>query len=302
MNTRFFSIIALFILVTGACRLTSGAENTPVVIPTAFTPPTQIGSPTAAPVPATQLSPTLMLSPEPETPTSISPPPPTGQTDPRGEEAILILQPGPGSRLVSPARVAGVSDSTFEQNLVIRVVLDDGTILNTVPTTIQTELGQRGPFEVEVPFQVSEERQGFIQVFDSSARDGGLLHLASVGVLLAPGGEANIATIEPHPEQIEIFQPAQGEVVSGGSAMVEGFALASFEQTLMVQVLDVDGNIVGEGPVIVSAPDLGQPGSFSVEVPYTVSSAGPGRILVRDLSPAFGGEVHAASVEIQLEP
>jgi hypothetical protein len=84
--------------------------------------------------------------------------------------------------------------------------------------------------------------------------------------------------------------------------MVEGFALASFEQTLMVQVLDADGNIVGEGPVIVSAPDLGQPGPFSVEVPYTVSYAGPGRILVSDLSPAFGGEVHTASVEIQLEP
>ncbi len=217
-------------------------------------------------------------------------------------EAILILEPGPGSRVTSPLRVAGIADPTFEQTLVVRIVLDDGSELALAPTTITADLGSRGPFEIEVPFTVREERQGFIQVFDVSARDGGVIHLASVGVRLAPGGAAEIVSGERHPERIVIFQPLPGATVRGGEVHVEGFGLASFEQTLVIEVLDADGAVVGSLPIIVNAPDLGIPGPFAADVPYTLRSSGPGRIVVRDISPAFGGDSHLASVEITLEP
>jgi hypothetical protein len=70
----------------------------------------------------------------------------------------------------------------------------------------------------------------------------------------------------------------------------------------MVEVLDVDGNVIGSSPVTVTAPDLGMPGPFVVDVPYTLGAAGPGRIVVRDPSVVFEGNVHLASVEVQLEP
>jgi hypothetical protein len=37
-------------------------------------------------------------------------------------------------------------------------------------------------------------------------------------------------------------------------------------------------------------------------VPYTLSAAGPGRIVVRDISPAHGSDVHRSSVEVDLAP
>jgi hypothetical protein len=119
------------------------------------------------------------------------------------EEAILILEPGPGSRVSNPLRVYGIANPTFEQNLVVALISEDGERLATVPAQIAADLGERGPFQVQVPFE--GEGQAFIQVYDASARDGGTVHLASVGVILVPSGQEDILTREPHAERIHNF-------------------------------------------------------------------------------------------------
>jgi hypothetical protein len=232
----------------------------------------------------------------------VTPPaPPGGGSGPA--EAILILEPGPGSRAISPLRVAGIADPTFEQALVVRLVLDDGSLLALEPALIQTELGTRGPFEVQVPFTLTEERSALLQVYSASARDGGLTHLSSVGLRLAPGGPVDIRPALGGPEErLQIRQPALLDRISGGIAHVEGFGLASFEGTLLVQVYDAEGNQVGSQAIIVQAPDMGIPGPFVADVPYSVSSEGPGRVVVVDPLPAFDGVGHIASVEVRLAP
>src|SRR4030042_641901 len=142
-----------------------------------------------------------------------------------GQEAILILEPGPGSRVTSPLHVAGIADTTFEQALVVRLVLDDGTLLALEPTTIQTPMGTRGPFEVEVPFELAGERSALLQVYSASARDGGLTHLSSVGLLLALGGPSDIRPGRANPEQLQIRRPGLVDRISGGIAHVEGVGL-----------------------------------------------------------------------------
>jgi len=221
---------------------------------------------------------------------------------PARDEAILILEPGPGSRVTTPLRVAGIADTTFEQALVVRLVLDDGSLLALEPTTIQTEMGTRGPFEVDVPFSLAGERSALLQVYSASARDGGLTHLSSVGVLLALSGPADIRPAQAGREQLQILQPRLVERISGGVAHVEGFGLASFEGTLLVQIYDVDGNQVGSQSIIVQAPEMGVPGPFVADVPYTVTTEGPGRVVVVDPLPAFDGVGHIASVEVILAP
>jgi hypothetical protein len=220
----------------------------------------------------------------------------------RPEESIMILAPGSGSRVTSPIHVSGVSDPTFEQNLVVRVLQADGTLVAEAPTTIQADAGQRGQFALDLPVSLVSEQNIFIQVFATSARDGGVTHLSSVGVTFTPTGPEDIITRDPYPEQIAIFQPQTGAAVTGGSVHVSGFGLAGFEQTLLVEVLDEDGDVAGSEAVIVTAPDLGEPGPFQADVAYTVSAAGPGRIVVRDVSPAFGGDAHLSSVEVSLAP
>ena len=260
-------------------------------------------APTSTPVPPPPV--TSVTSP-PEAPSPTTPPEAPSPTAPHGpegsEEAILILEPGPGSRLTSPARVAGIADPTFEQTLVVRIVLDEGAELVVQPVTISADIGQRGAFEGDVPFTVSEERNALIQVYDLSARDGGIIHLASVGVILAPDGPQEIMLGAYQPEAIVIDQPTPGDVISGGVVHVEGFGLASFEQTLIIEVRDVEGNLVGSMPIIVDAPDWGVPGTFSADVPYVVAAEGPGRVLVIDPLPVFDGLGHISSVDITLAP
>jgi hypothetical protein len=218
------------------------------------------------------------------------------------EESIMLLSPASGSQVTSPIHVSGVADPTFEQNLVVRVLQADGTLVVEAPTTIQADVGQRGPFEIDLPVSLATEQNIFIQVFATSARDGGITHLSSVGVTFTLTGPEDIIERSPYPEQIAIFEPQTGATISGGVVEVSGFGLASFEQTLLVEVLDEDGDVVGSQPVMVSSPGLGEPGPFQANVSYQVSSAGPGRIVVRDISPAFGGDTHRSSVEVDLAP
>lgn len=288
---RLICLIAfLLILSLVACTPSGGAavSATPTTLPATFTP---LPSPTTPAQPPTAVS-------EPATPEAND-----AEIGDAVEEAISITQPGPGSRVVgSSLHLAGEADSTFEQNLVIRLLLADGTELALLPTTIQAELGERGPFAAEIPFTISGEQQAFIQVYATSARDGGLTHLASVGLTLADSGAEQIVTVDPHAERIQISQPAFSQTISGGTVTVAGVALASFEQTLVVEILDEAGEVLNSQPATVAAPDLGQPGPFSIELPYEVASAAPGRIVVRDISPAFGGDAHLASVEVTLAP
>ena len=214
----------------------------------------------------------------------------------------MIIKYGPGSIVTSPVTVSGIADPTFEQTLVVRILLTDNTVLALEPTIIQADLGERGRYSVDVPFQVESTTQGFIQVFAESARDGGITHLSTMGVALAPSGPETIVPGQFLPEQIWIQSPVLGQTVSGGVVRVQGFALASFEQTLVIDVYDASGNLVGSKPTMTHAPDLGLPGPFDDTVSYIVGSTGPGRIVVRDPSVAFVGDYHIASVEITLEP
>ncbi len=256
--------------------------------------------------PGLEASPTALLEDTPVTLPSATPEP-TGGITPASppaipEEAILILEPGPGSRLVGTIHIAGFADPTFEQNLGVRVILDDGTVIVHTSTLIQSELGTRGPFTADVPFTASGERNAFIQVFDSSARDGGITHLNSVGVILAESGEVTITPGSPHPEDIYITSPARNQAISGGSVHVEGIGIASFEQTLVVSVLNQEGTTIASLPIIVNAADYGLPGTFSIDLPYVVAEEQAGRIVVSDPSVVYAGDVHVSSVEVTLAP
>jgi hypothetical protein len=102
------------------------------------------------------------------------------------EEAIVITSPVAGETVTNPVVVTGISDPTFEQSLGIQVIGQDGRVLGQGAAMISAELGERGSFTGEVTFSSPPaEERGRITVFDMSARDGGLLHLASIEVMLA---------------------------------------------------------------------------------------------------------------------
>jgi hypothetical protein len=81
---------------------------------------------------------------------------------------------------------------------------------------------------------------------------------------------------------------------------VTGISSPTFEQHLAIQVIGVDGTVIGEGAATIDA-DWGQRGRFEAEVAFSsAASDEPGRIIVFDASPRDGGLVHLSSVEVTL--
>lgn len=165
------------------------------------------------------------------------------------------------------------------------------------------EIGQRGPFSGEVTFAPpAEPVPGRIAVFMISARDGHIEHLASVPVTLLPDGATpNVITADVHLEAIAIHSPEPLTNHTGGSIHVSGYAAPTFEQNLVIEVLDSEGQTVGEVATII-ASSMGEWGPFEAEVSYTVTAETPGALCVTDYSAADGNIVHRNCLNITLSP
>lgn len=101
-------------------------------------------------------------------------------------------------------------------------------------------------------------------------------------------------------EEIVILQPARGATIAN-PVTVSGVAASSFEQTVVVAVLDGSGAQIGLAPAIISG-ELGQRGPFSVAVPFTPpTNSQVGRIQVFTESPRDGATEHLSSVSVMLQ-
>ena len=101
-------------------------------------------------------------------------------------ERIQIVDPSPSDTVNSPITVRGVGSAIFENQLGVHVRDESGTIIGSGSVTVTAPLGGRGPFSGTVGYTLSGASQpGRVEVFDSSPRDGGTIHLSSVEVTLA---------------------------------------------------------------------------------------------------------------------
>lgn len=229
-------------------------------------------------------------------------------------EAILIALPGPGSAITSPVTVEGQSRPTFEQNLVVAVYDQFGVLLALTPTTIQAEAGNPGNFSAELAFSVTEEQAGRVSVYETSALDGGVVHLSSSEVTLLPTGGTNIVPAPFHFESIQIQVPIPNGQISGGALTVSGYSDYYFESNLGLvvcgeggsgapnEICGTEDNILFMGNALIDAPDMGQPGPFSGDLTYTVSGPVHARIVLFAASARDGGLLHLASIPVLLLP
>jgi hypothetical protein len=228
-------------------------------------------------------------------------------------EAIVILQPGANSSVSSPVTVMGQSRPTFEQNLVVAVYGEDGSLLAQQPTTLDSPMGEPGNFNTDISFSIDHEQPGRISVYETSAMDGGIVHLSSVELTLWIGtsviGDPLLGV-----ESIDIQSPAPLAEISGGVIQVSGYSDYYFESNLGLvlcgsggtgashDLCGTDDNILASGNAMIAAPDVGKPGPFSGELTYSVSGPTNARIVVFAASPRDGGWLHVSSIPILLLP
>lgn len=277
---------------------TKRPTSTPQVLPPTFTPlpPTATRpSPTS-----TAVIPTRTFSPT-APPASLS--------------FIQITQPGSGSKIISPVKVSGESNSTFEQNLVVAVYDSVGKLLASKPTTIKAELGRRGPFSVELAFAVTREQAGRVVVYETSPAYGGILHLASTEVTLRPaGGKAEILNEKPALPLIQVYSPPMNASLSGGVMTINGLAGPIFENQFSAvlcaaigtgkpdPICGTAGNILARAVVTINAPDAGKSGLYSAELAYKITQKTRAWLVVYDNSARDGQPVFVTSQVVTLLP
>lgn len=261
------------------------------------------------PAPDVSVPPILVITDTP----AAAPPTPVSHTE-VDLEFIQITAPGPGSRVTSPLVVTGFSLPTYEQTLVVKLTDMNGDTLALQPVTLQAELGEAGPFETTLLFDIAEEQPGRITVYYASPRDGGLVHLASAHVTLLPEGPVVIEAAASEDETIQIDYPDPLAVFPGGIVPFSGSSEYFFEASLVVvlcgeggsgppdEICGTQDNLLALLPIMIDSPDIGLPGTFGGEMQVTVTRETAARLVVYATSPMDGGLVHLTSVEIVLRP
>jgi hypothetical protein len=294
MNRKLAHVLTLLAL--AACNLPAAAAA-----PTLTATPAELATEPASPATADPGLPTLTASPE--TPAGAS------------LEAIWIASPGAGSTVSTPLTVNGQSRPTFEQNLVVAVYGEGGAELALQPTTIAADAGSPGPFTIALDFAVHRGQPGRVAVYETSALDGGIVHLSSAEVTLLPAGE--VTNIVPAPaayENMDITFPVANVEISGGTITVSGVSEYYFESQLGLLLCGGGGsgapdalcgtvdNILASGVAMIASPEMGQPGPFSGTLTWSISEPTPGRIVVYAASARDGGLVHVTSIPVLIQP
>jgi hypothetical protein len=98
---------------------------------------------------------------------------------------IAVNEPVAGQTIRGGVLVSGDA-SVFEANVQYRVVTAAGSVIAQGHTTASAAGPQRGTFRIEVKFDVPySTEQGFVEVFETSARDGTISDIVRVPVTIA---------------------------------------------------------------------------------------------------------------------
>jgi hypothetical protein len=221
-------------------------------------------------------------------------------------ESIIIFNPGLLSQITSPFTLTGESDFPFEGTLEVQVVAyeqAETAVVGTGFVMLNGEFGERSPYDGIVEFiPPTEPTPGRVIVISTSPMHGQPHHLASVPVTLMPAdATAVINPASPQPEAIAIYSPIQGDDIAGGTIHITGFAAPTFEQNLVIEILDEQGATVGSGFATIAA-GMGESGTFEADVAYSVSGQNTGAVCVQDLDARDGGMIHRTCVTVHLFP
>jgi len=294
-------------LIPTAIAQTAQALNTAWATQTILAPST--AKPTKAPPtiePSQQATqPLATLTPTPtETPQESTATPQTDLKPPAGlpNAVIQILNPGPGSRVVSPITVR--TNVKLDQKSVLRIELvgEDGRLLMREVRSYNPDKPETLMIGTEVGFElpgVAENGRVQILLEDSKGR---IASVNSVDLLLLALGDSELNDASDTFEDIVIQAPRAKALIQGGSVRVTGLARMHSSQPLLIELETSDGKIVGARQVAVTPIPGSTHGTFEIDIPYQVSSATNVRVKVWEPSEKIPGILHLSSVEVLLSP
>lgn len=295
MTIRIALLLTLILLI-GACAQT---QELPTITPESSSTLSPTSVVTGTSPPFTLSTPVIIV----ENPNPSPTPTPRPLPGNLPLEKVAILRPGPGSQLTSPFRIRGWAGPSWNGRIELRLIGEDGRLISEVATYLFAIPGNAGPYTTEMEFEtplVAEAAR--LEVYNLSREDGKPDHMASVNVILLSIGSPLIHYSLHGPEKIHLTQPREFDTLRGGNIVVKGIGWADSNEAFLVDVLDVQGNVVGSSKFTIDAERIGSLGTFEVDAPYRVETSQLGRIAIYEPSPSIPGMIHYTSVIVNLRP
>lgn len=214
---------------------------------------------------------------------------------------IQILNPGPASKVVSPLQISAYVVPGYRGIVQIDLLGEDGRLLvrKLLSYAPVSRVHILTGLEFEIP-GVAENGRLVISTEDSHNRK---VALASVDVLLLSLGSDDVNPAGDLNEPIIIREPVVNTLIQGGTVVASGKARLVGKDPLLVEMIATDGTPIGPTRLApVSEPGEDGYGTFSVEVPYSVSSPTWVLLTVSELDGRIPGALSLATVEVLLSP
>lgn len=217
---------------------------------------------------------------------------------------ILMYNPGPMSKLTSPIQFSASLKPGPSGRVSIELLGEEGQVLYRKLIRFTTQDWVAVSDSVEFSISAAAEA-GRLQISteDEYSR---IIALASVDVLLLSMGEDDLNPPSDLLEPLIIREPVPNTLIQGGKVVVTGLARTSGDQPLLIELVNVDGTVVGYRQAVVSLP--ADPwatqgfATFRAEVPYSVDGPTWVRLDVSAFEDLLGGPTHLSSVVILLGP
>lgn len=214
---------------------------------------------------------------------------------------IQILSPGPASMVVSPVTASLYMIPGERGTVIVELLGEDGRIL--VRKVLSYTPGNRVRIATDLEFEIPVVAEAGRLVISTEDDDGRISALASVDLIMLSVGKDEINPSGDQLETIIIQEPIANTLIQGGSLMVSGLALAG-DEPLYIELIKADGSPAGPSRQVevIPLPDYQGYGTFTTEIPYTVTRTTAVRLIIYERAGRIPGITHLSSTVIFLTP
>ena len=265
--------------------------SSPTYTPTITEAPASTVQPTRTSYPAILLPtlalPTLAFTPPPQ-PAALS-------------GVIQFYKPGPMSQIISPIRFYGYAVPGYNHKGLIELFGEDGSLKNSEILQLNTDY-KWAFFSWSLDFRA--RGAGELGRLSLSTRDNydRLTAIRSVRVFLQNEGQEIINPAEAMVERLVLESPLAGKRITGGHLLVTGDMQAYNEEPLIIDLVTMDGAVIGSQLVPVPPGEGGGYFRFRIDIPYSVRSTTTVLLTIRQPDDIIPGIIYLYSQENTLSP
>lgn len=111
---------------------------------------------------------------------------------------IVVTEPMEDDQVENPLTISGEA-RVFENSFAYRILDADGNILVEGHDMADApDIGQFGPFDIEVSYAIPTTEQGTVEVFEYSAKDGSEINKVVIPVTFAPSDKTSVKIFLSH--------------------------------------------------------------------------------------------------------